>query len=77
MEKPSQPSFFNEKGQVSSEVIFLNRQSDLDNTFQTDEQKARALDLIKSGKATDAATARSLMQKEDLEDDKDSYRLKK
>ena len=77
MEKYKQPGFLNNRGQVSTETVQINLNSDLDNTFVTEGQKNRARELIQLGRASNADEAREVMRKEDLEENLDQYTLKK
>jgi|GEM_PF-5278238 hypothetical protein len=67
MEKSHQPSLLTHAGSPDGGVISENIRHDLENTFQTLEQIARAKDIILSGEAKSAKEALQIMSKEDSE----------
>jgi len=67
MEKPTQSSMLAPDGRPDGGVVGQNRLHDLENTFKTPQQRARAQEIINSGQAASAAEALSIMSKEDSE----------
>jgi hypothetical protein len=67
-EKPSQPSFLDEKGKVTPEVEAGSR-------FATEEQRLRILELVNEGNTVDEAE--QILREQDREDSLDSYPRRK